>query len=142
MTPTSEELQRILERVEGASGPDRELDWELRKAFLPDEVPYVLQRYEETKAECKKNGLWPARKGACWRDATGGTRPYTASLDAVIGLAEGLGFTLHAWEERRWFIRLPMGSGAIQFGGPPHDSISRALIAALLRALIQKENGG
>lgn len=130
------DLQALLERVEKAEGPDREIDWELRKVFLPDEVPYVLQRYEETKAECKKNGLWPARRDACWRDAIGGTLSYTASVDAAIGLTEKLGFQLHAWEGRRWFIRLPMGSGARQFGGPAHASMSRALIATLLRALI------
>lgn len=138
-------LQALLERVEAASGPDRDLDWTMAQAFDPDLAGRVLITYEGSKAACIANGLWPKRKGACWRDALFSVPRYTASLDAAVGLVEKM---LPGWT---WGINGPDPELDGECVGSLWKSTANtidgdgktpalALIAALLKALISQSN--
>jgi hypothetical protein len=88
------ELSAIIERLERAAGPDRELDGDIALAI--DLVPAHHER--EPKASSIYDGghfhhVWSAeRPNEYDQEGRGYTAPaYTASLDAAMTLAEGFG---------------------------------------------------
>lgn len=152
------DLSELLSRVEGAEGADRDLDWTMAQAFDQDLAGRVLITYEGSKAACIANGLWPKRKGACWRDALFSVPHYTASLDAAVGLVEkmlpemNVSVTRHsdgrgACEMWVWVSNLFDDTRALNEANgheSRHQNVGAAtpalaLIAALLKALIEGE---
>jgi hypothetical protein len=123
---TAAELLALAERVEGLSGPDREVDWHAHK--LAPEPPRV-----------DGDGLVIHNCGfmGVGRHIVHSGPAYTASLDAVVSLIEQV---LPGW---CWSVRSDYGASASVCPAPasPYGahgisavSAARALLAALLRA--------
>jgi hypothetical protein len=117
-------LGDLLERVEKATGPDRELDFALALAFTPGGYRWPDERGGAI--------MWPDGRGSF-----GVAEPdcLTASLDAAMALVERV---LPGWD---WIIghtnggltvHAQLGPNEMAFG----DTAPLALLAALLKALI------
>lgn len=86
----SEQLKALLERIEAATGPDREIDSIIEATFFAPEGWHIEQSpingnwciYSGTNARTGQPRLWEA-KG---HSAIG--KPYTASIDAAVALVE------------------------------------------------------
>jgi len=128
-------LQALLERVEAASGPDRDIDLEL-----------ALIGYPHTTRE-----HWLTDE--LGRLAFGSQRRYTASLDAAVGLVEKMlpGRSWEVREQKHSSFPRAIGAQALIMSMSENetmrgDSSARAktpalaLIAALLKAMIYQSN--
>lgn len=150
------ELKSLLERVEKATGPDRELDAALGSVFrvppnpnpphwIIDNFPVWRGRQDGRIEVVHENG----DGGVHWRAA-----PYTASLDAALALVEEM---LPGWFWRAGYVPSPQWIGGINFYCWAHVSrttashcdrddeatgwahtVPLAILLALLRALISK----
>ena len=86
-----EEFLALADRVEQATGPDRELDCAIRMAVYAPEG--------STMEQSPINGNWCIYSGtsfrtgkpALWESHLGRNHSFTASLDAAMSLAEGCG---------------------------------------------------
>lgn len=121
------EVQTLLERVEKATGPDRDLDLDLAVALVPDVVCLRHNRYTGDNETFTR-----------WE--------YTASIDAALALVERV---LPGFQEIRLQFSLPLGiyctatiykdtltKEAGETFIAPNKSAPLAILAALLRALI------
>lgn len=123
MTP-SDDLQRLVERIEGASAPVRQMDADIARAvgFIPNDA--VLDS-----------------EGTAWHNRLGTKVPcYTASIDAAMTLVpEGVNIGLHidhngndcAWSSRAVGWQPQVTAGCV--------TPALALCAAALRARITQE---
>lgn len=146
------DLEDLLERVKGATGPDRETDLAIHLAVEPDGEIARFTKYRRGW-DGKEGYAWDIYGGSvCFEniDASGrcthnGGVPlprYTRSLDAVVALCERV---------------LPGTRGSVDFGfseyqramgitpdGLPFDGAGAtaplALLAAILTALIEKRD--
>lgn len=124
MTLPPSDLTSLVERVEGASGADRELDALLLPVFDP-----ALQ--------VRHNSVW--RGKLCCGSLTDCLPPYSASVDAALALVErvlpGCGYDLtfvpgndHPFDAYLW-----PDSGGPEIGEGVTPAL--AILSALLRAL-------
>lgn len=133
-SPNKETLLRLAERVEAATGPDRELDVAIVYALHPD-----IGRYE---GQCIGDPpiFWhdPYRKQPCPK--------FTASLDAAMGLVpEGVWDHLKVYQpdhyDELWEVHLCRNANlrkpVIRGVGRSH---ALALTATALRALATQAN--
>ena len=126
-------LKELLERVEKAEGPDRELDGAIADALglAPDNLTRVSATYYEYTPDPDK-GWWEAGR-------------YTASIDAAVALVEkklpGCALAIGTMK----FIQpgVPWATIWTTGGDPKWNADAKtpalALIAALLKALIASE---
>lgn len=116
------ELEALAERVEQAEGPSRELDCWIENRL-------GLARFEPDR---------PAPFGEGWLDKRVEPKPYTASLDAAMTLAENSGFA-------NLLLMIAMQSIAERFArecgttDEYRSALARALCAAALRARARSE---
>jgi hypothetical protein len=132
MTQSSSDLTGLLKRVEGAEGPDRELDRRLWKITGQGTIRLVTG--------LGMNGRTPGRQTAFGPDGLVSTVPrYTASLDQALALCERV---LPGWcrsvvdltpELCEGYVWERFSTGNIQ-GKAKTPAL--ALLAAILRALI------
>lgn len=159
------DLSELLERVEKASGPDRELDAELCLAL--GDFPQIQVSWTGGPFRSDLDGGWrlrPQSKGyvehPLWIDSWGRpigaqAKPYTASVDAALALVERV---LPGWGV---VITKPLDGGGyaevfsreglsfdpngdknvslgewLEQGKPQRETPALALLAAMLRALI------
>lgn len=137
------DLESLLERIEKASGPDRELDVAIMTALVPTKSgkPWWFDGKRE-------QGTAPAITTERWKERAART---TASLDAAIGLVERVlpdwavdvgnkAYVDGKWQGGKWRsnLRAPWSSGPIAcFGIGANGSL--AILAAILTALIHKD---
>lgn len=152
MTPTSEELQRILERVEGASGPDRELECRIWCA-IEGHTFYMLMAPGRSNSSWSFSYVVKGDQLPTWRDPTIYVPRYTESFDAALALSRSK-FPEYCYLDlsgprrylniptpvpNRWRCQLDTNDSTVDGWG---FNAALSICAALLRALIQKENGG
>jgi len=151
-------LQELLERVEKAEVPDRELDaalwaalWHGKPARFEDSRAQMFYTHFPRHAARPEPEAWHN----LWRteDGTAVSYPsYTSSLDAAIALVEkkfpNAEFSFDATKVGVRCDLAPLGisrllpdaemttSGAKRHGGAAIPAMARALISALLKALI------
>lgn len=139
------DISQIIERVEKASGPDRELDYSLVKLFDEAQFSWCQKEYELMLAECQIAG----REEAIRRSAFGGCPHYTSSLDAVMGLIERRLPETTGWHIHRVPTNHPpraladvLPPGLLRYSAE-HQNPVIALLAAALRAIQanEKESG-
>jgi hypothetical protein len=137
-------LQALLERVEGASGPDREIDAVLMAQF------YRRGLRKLGVQESGPNG-WRYIKSRCWVDPATNSAvttakhglEFTSSLDRALALVKRV--LPGAWIELsgpRKYLHIPTPvpnywraeCGCVGWGATP----ALALLAALLKALLAK----
>jgi hypothetical protein len=145
------DLKDLLERVEGAEGPDRVLD-----AAVYYAVAKALHRrggYVSAKtpmvAITDDGRMWAAlpakeRRGGpqSWHGA-GFAPPYTASLDAALALVERVqpgtkkAISHRNFQYDGWLVTLVPPEGLAQQGRSQH--LALALLAALLKSLSKED---
>jgi hypothetical protein len=123
-------LQELLERVEKATGEDRQLDGDILKALI------------HPNADMRHDG------DAYWLpdvEMHGFETPYyTSSIDAALSLVEeklpGWGYDLHGGgADRKIYVTLWHADEKSRFLNGRGATLPLALLNALLRALISKE---
>ncbi len=143
------DLKELLELVENATGPDREIDADLFVALINPE--WVTSKKDPGFAAADKRSFWPEGKA---RYITRDCKPapqYTASIDAAVALVERM---LPGWSiemVRTRYCTVEMWKADEQgFFNSGRDPIVRrtegytlplAILAALLKALIAQEGG-
>jgi hypothetical protein len=138
----SPDIVGLLERVEAATGPDRELDYELA---LYEKAPDWRKRkpWKQTNGWAKPD-VASTSWAVLFYDGGGNALPvpqYTASLDAALALCErvlpGWVVQLETWRDPAATARLAEWN----IGEAEHEGHARtlplALLAALLRALLE-----
>lgn len=126
---TKAELLELAERVEGASGPDRELDQAIMDAVFQPWSGYVGAHYEGTNERVIDTG-WVDGRGYRWI----GAPRLTASLDSAMALVpEGCGQGSIRWNGDSVVAEV---WGSLANGMPTGDGATPALAlcAAALRA--------
>ncbi len=119
-------LLRLAERVEAASGPDRELDKSILRLIDQPRVQYMERSAAEMRDALRDRGLWEAR-GHTVEEHCNTSPRYTASLDA--------GMTLVG--DDCWRVEDPPLAGPRAFVGDAEGYAATpalALCAASLRA--------
>lgn len=131
MTPTQKDLSELTQRVEEATGPDRDLD----RAIL-DALGIEVCEFDVGDGDPSQWRIWSD-------GSTVENTHITASVDAALALVERLGRTARSverwgeekfmawveWKEGKW-TRSQNGYGKTR---------PLAILAALLRALLNKE---
>ena len=128
------DLPSLIVRVERLEGPDREVDLEIARALVPDVIVLRLRRDPLTagrSSDTEEHTFWE----------------YTASLDAVVALAErvlpalapAIGMNVH---HRYWHGRLSFVRADGDVDGYSADAPTPALapLLALLRAVQAQQN--
>lgn len=139
---TRSELEGLLERVEKAEGPDRELDALIEVATFKtistdDDLIYAKPVHRDDN--CAKGTFWrKSRSGASLHTAP----EYTDSIDGAVALVERClpGWIWDASSTGTAWVQSPGGdhfSGQIKPYKPP-----LAILSALLRALLAQEERG
>jgi hypothetical protein len=131
---TRRKLSDLIERVEKATGPDREIDYEIAR---------TIEGYANAPTDLE--GIQAADHGAgIWPDG-GQPGRYTASLDAAIALVERVLPDANCYgvekDPRSWIAhvsRNQVDSGH-WLKEAEHKTAPLALLSALLRALSIKE---
>ena len=129
------ELERLAERVESATGADRELDEAVEIAVRGGEAVYGMTRYtgEPTVGIRRPNAAY--RTGF----ATEPCYPLTASLDAALALVSdklpGNNSTLVVLDAALRRLSNGIGNGRLVAADVTADRIARYALAALLRTL-------
>lgn len=133
-------LQGLLERVEGAGGPDRELDADLMIQF---EAPGSVKVKQKTGGWTTAHPKYA--KGAMNYMIVGKTKypdQYTSSVDAALALVERV---LPEWQVYMEVLR-PANGGCrasvepnLASGWRRGATLPLAILSALLRALIAKD---
>lgn len=145
------EIEALIERVEKATGPDREIDLAIDLALFPaSEIAKLMQfrrgldNNEGMSWDIHHSGSVVFQKidhhGACYYNGGYPLAKYTSSLDAAVALAERVLPGAH------WEIHGDC-SAMMRIGPAAADDIcvwkaatpALALVAATLRALSQKE---
>lgn len=134
----------LIKRVEGAQGPDREID----RLIMPI-AGYVLEQRLRDKKAWWYRATTTARLSDELFAPYGGIPRYTASVDAVISLiGEKIGT-----DEAEWYVGRPSVDGLYRAGVRGHtggltDDVTGeapapalALLLAFLRAWEQRGNG-
>lgn len=140
-------LRDLLVRVDAATGPDRELDAKIQIALIPDYgarvelSPAKFVRFEDVWRRNRAQHLNHANNVADWWKCP----KYSASIDAVVALIE------MAMTGQRVAIGLLIFPHRCQgdihvddanyYGSSPVAAPSLALLLALLKALIAREEG-
>lgn len=137
----SGDLTDLLARVEGASGPDREIDHDICKLFNPGNYEVFEENFRRDLAEAAKNGLAEKRKDAVRDMSFWMIDRYTASIDAALAL---MGRVLPGWDwtvSRGGFaeVQEPDKGDMGSFWQSRAATPALAILAATLRALIAKE---
>lgn len=117
---TKSELIALAERVEGLSGPDREVDLAIHRLIVPDERLESILR-SRRGLDGRPGQAWDIRSGAllyetyddsgrCWANGGIPIPRHTASLDAAKAMVPEGWFTRLAMEDRhshswRWVLR-------------------------------------
>ena len=124
------DLPSLIVRVERLEGPDREVDLEIARALVPDVI-------------CTRLVRWPPPE----REEDFTHWEYTASLDAVVALAErvlpalapAIGMNVHHryWHGRLSFVR---ADGDVDGYSADAPTPALALLLALLRAVQAQQN--
>ena len=152
------DVKALIERVEAASGPDRDLDIAIERALLPDSKFIGLcdadpEKYEITYGEGEH--YWSVSINAGGFSANWPLPKRTASLDASIALVErvtpdwwieGLGEKrtpiklVHDVHEPtgKWFARLQHWEGG-RLKEAEATTLPLAVLLALLRAIANTE---
>lgn len=145
----SDAVKDLLERLRGATGPDRELD---------GAIVLALGGPPETALPFQADVAWTYRGGGEWftpsprsigLDIVWKCPPYTASLDAALALVEAklpgvspaVGQNVH---HGYWHARLSKvgdEDGPFTVGEADAPTPALALLIALLEALKDKEHG-
>lgn len=134
-----EQMESLIERVERAEGGDREIDWLVYQVMFPDD-PVIAQWHDQI-------GKWSATDAASWATRFTNIRPYSSSLDAVLGLVEeklpGDLDPNYFYAETFNFMNMV---SKVDVEKPIAPQMARIVLAALLKALesqaprpIQKE---
>lgn len=135
------DIAELLERVEAASGPDRELDAAIEVAMLgttatdDDLIYHSVPRKDD---HCAPGTFWrKSRSGASLRTAA----PFTASLDNALALVEEKlprwnAFEVQhtdAYDAQIWWMRGEQE--VVTDTGPACATPALAIVSCLLRAL-------
>lgn len=138
------DLTTLLERVEKATGPYRELDLDIYNALAP-EVGFTAFRVENWSEE-PGSRLNPYHDGYLIGRSAGDKYAddlprYTASIDAADALCDRLGFTLEVLCEFQPGTYQALVRKDMRFHkrGPKCSSKALALTAAVIAALIAKD---
>lgn len=145
MTATKEQLQALLERVEAATGPDREIDGELDAALrmgtssLPDWARNNFPRWKHINSGrvcCLHDD---GSHGLNWASAE-----FTASIDSALALVERVladrEIDLHINKPRRdWQAACIRITPLVMLCGEC-ATLPLAILAALLKALIAQSD--
>ena len=129
MTTLPKALRELADRVEGLTGPDREVDAEIAAAvrYFPKGVGFVWQH------ALKPNSPESGRVECCTSLGTGGPHyaalRYSASLDAAMSLADE-DTAAQALREAFSLVQV-MGWSRDHFAG----TLTRYTVAEILRAL-------
>jgi hypothetical protein len=139
-------LSDLLERVEGAKGPDRSIDREVMRLSYVEDTRYIGCRCDPS---CCPNSahldhVWVDPTTDRWKTTARDGFEFTASLDAALALVErllpGCGYTItneHPVERQgpaAW-VAIPGSPGGHATGATP----ALALLAAMLKALIAED---
>ena len=121
------DLPSLIVRVERLEGPDREVDLEIARALVPDVI-------------CTRLVRWPPPE----REEDFTHWEYTASLDAVVALAERVKpswrwAVTNADGPNRWPAQGELWIGDHEYIGK-HAYPTLALLLALLRAVQAQQN--
>lgn len=149
MAHNTEKLRELLERVEAASGPDREIDFDLISTF--DEGSYAareIESFRRWEGEKMISEGGPHYWGiSYWRENFSSSCPIiklTASLDASIALVErmlpGHGWSVNDYSGVKSGVGCFIHSPARCF----HETgktAPLAVLATLLSALISQAEG-
>ena len=134
------ELAERLEKATGSSRELRELDAAVWFAFFKPDYVFpapVLNRVPSDLIEAYERFHWDGGGGY---SVTVPLPRYLSSLDAAIALCERKGYSVYAWEDRRWFLRkIKAGRGGVQYGGTAHDSMALGLCLALVEAEMRED---
>lgn len=148
--PTREELEGLLARVEKATGPDRDIDWEIGSVIDQDHMRATLRAWEDQ--EIVRYSRIPGRPLAAIDTASGERRitsitppSYSYSMDDAIGL---FGRIL---PEHHWRAGHGLGMQAVahvNLAGVEEKGVTGfaalpplALLSALLRAMLAASEG-
>jgi hypothetical protein len=122
----SKELLALAERVEGAAGADRELDFDIARM-----LGWTQHSDEGDRVYVSKVSLWWAEPGRDWSTCSN-PPAYTASLDAAMGLLSDGYLRLNVTSE---------GAEALASTGNWHRAATAplAVCSVVLRALATQE---
>jgi hypothetical protein len=117
----TQELLALADKVEKATGPDRELDEEVAAAVVG------------ATREVQSDGRAAYHRGSCWV-SVGVVKPYSASLDAAASLVpDGMSWRMECWQgDRPEAIARVLSDGLLVVAATRSPAL--ALTAAALRA--------
>ncbi|MGV6875873.1 hypothetical protein ACUSIJ_24710 [Pseudochelatococcus sp. B33] len=143
-------LRDLLVRVETADGPDRELDAKIQIAFIPDYgsrvelSPAKFVRFEDVWRRNRAQHLNHANNVADWWNCP----KYSASIDAAVALIErALPGAFYFFGKGRLTPGEPLYGARVtpadgeEFDAEHEASLTLAILSALLKALIAREEG-
>ena len=141
------ELEALLARVAGATGPDRDLDADLHEAFggcaHRETEYYCIEDGNDTDS-----GFTCKRCGVDTYGRSGDVKPVTASIDAAVALLDRVlpGWDFHLWRDQddnnRYVAEMTWPDGALTpdagyFGCEGcAPTRARAIVAGVLEAKI------
>lgn len=135
------DLQGLLERVEKASGPDREVDLLIVELFPESPAADIVVGRVRRWIDARQPHQYSANA------FNAGQLPYTASLDAALALVERVlpGSVSDVLHEARAAVgrkhALHIRFWKPDVDGPYAAALARAVLAALLKALIAGHHG-